>query len=401
MILRDKILAQLHRQKDYFREFDDSLHDESKIYEERLHQLAQLSNAELSERLRGLQTPGALPTEEFDAAPNLCLPFPHQWSNHAEARAWACETLLDHTTFAVDGSQIPPHPGFSIPVAAVQVAWFENHHTREGSYVKETEIEVLSPKDLRVEREGDRAEQKINARRFELEVGKLCGLITDFARRRPAGSPLPVALFDSSLVISFADRLQESMRKRHVEAMLELLQCSEQTGIPVIGYVDASDARDLIRMIEHCFGLPDTGQIHDAELIGGLLQWGERTPFFECKRGSADMNQPSVLQLFEAQGQPVGFTYLKTTALSPPARLEIPMWVYRQGLLNEVIDLVRAEIIVGTGYPYAIEAADATAVINTRDREAFYALFQQFAEKQDIKLRVSPKAASKVRRRYN
>jgi len=401
MILRDKILVQLHRKEASFREFDASLHDESKVYEEKLRQLAELSSAELIARLGGQKTPGALPTAEFDAAPNLCLPFPNPWNNHAEARAWACEALLGHTTFAVDGSQIPPHPGFSIPVAAVQVAWFENHHTREGSYIKETEIEVLSPGDLRVENENDRAEQKINARRFELEVGKLCSLIADFAKRRPANSSLPVALFDSSLVISFADRLQEKMRERHVNAMLELLQCSEQAGIPLIGYVDASDARDLIRMIGHCFGLPDAGQLHDAELISGLLHWGARTPFFECKRGSADMNQPSVLEMFESQGQPLGFVYLKTTALLPPARLEIPMWVYRQGLLDEVLDIVRAEVIVGNGYPYAIEAADATAVINTRDRESFYALFQQFAEKQGIDLRVSPKAASKVRRRYN
>jgi hypothetical protein len=401
MILRDKILTQFHRKETSFRDFDASLHGESKIYEEKLQQLAQASSAELIERLKEIQTPGALPTAEFDAAPNLCLPFPHQWNNHADARAWACEALLGHTTFAVDGSQIPPHPGFSIPVAAVQVAWFQNHHTREGSYVKETEIEVLSPGDLTVEREGDRAEQKINARRFELEVGKLCNLIADFAKQRSADSPLPVALFDSSLVISFADRLQEKMRKRHVNAMLELLECSEQAGIPVIGYVDTSDARDLIRMIGHCFGLPDVGQLHDAGLIAGLLKWGARTPFFECKRGSADQNKESVLQEFENKGQPLGFVYLKTTALLPPARLEFPMWVYRQGLLDEVLDIVRAEVVVGNGYPYAIEAADATAVINTRDREAFYALFQQFAEKQGIELRVSPKAASKVRRRYN
>ena len=191
------------------------------------------------------------------------------------------------------------------------------------------------------------------------------------------------------------------MRERHVSAMLELLQCSEQAGIPVIGYVDASDARDLIRMIGNCFKLPDAGQLHDAELITGLLKWGARTPFFECKREGAVKNQPGVLEMFESQGQPLGFVYLKTTALAPPARLEIPMWVYRQGLLNEVLDIVRAEVVVGNGYPYAIEAADATAVISTRDRESFYSLFQQFAEKQGIDLRVSPKAASKVRRRYN
>ncbi|HMV47850.1 MAG TPA: DNA double-strand break repair nuclease NurA [Blastocatellia bacterium] len=400
MIFRDKILIQLHRKEASFHDFDGSLLDESKTYKELLGRLAELSSAELSAQLNG-PTPGALPTAEFDTAPNLCLPFAQRWNNHAEARDWACETLLGHTTFAVDGSQIPPHPGFSIPVAAVQVAWFENHHTREGSYVKETEIEILSPDDLKVEHESDRAEQKINVRRFELEVGKLCSLLKDFANRRTADSPLPVALFDSSLVISFADRLQENMRARHVNAMLELLQCSEEAGIPVIGYVDASDARDLIRMIGNCFGLPDGGQLHDGELLRGLLKWGDRTPMFECKRGGAIKNQESVLELFEAQGQPIGFVYLQTTGQLPPARLEIPMWVYQQGLLEEVLNIIRAEVVVGNGYPYAIEAADATAVINTRDRESFYALFQQFAEKQNIELRVSPKAASKVRRRYN
>lgn len=401
MIFRDKILVQLHRKEASFHDFDGSLLDESKAYKELLGRLAELSSAELSALLDGNPTPGALPTAEFDDAPNLRSPFPQRWNNHAEARVWACETLLGHTTFAVDGSQIPPHPGFSIPVAAVQVAWFENHHAREGSYVKETEIEILSPEDLRIENEGDRAEQKINVRRFELEVGKLCDLLKDFANRRVTDSPLPVALFDSSLVISFADRLQENMRARHVNAMLELLQCSEEAGIPVIGYVDASDARDLVRMIGNCFGLPEGGGLHDGELLRNLLQWGDRTPIFECKRGGAIKNQESVLKKFEDKGQSIGFVYLQTTGQLPPARLEIPMWVYRQGLLEEVLNVIRAEVVVGNGYPYAIEAADATAVINTRDRESFYALFQQFAEKQNIELRVSPKAASKVRRRYN
>ena len=97
----------------------------------------------------------------------------------------------------------------------------------------------------------------------------------------------------------------------------------------------------------------------------GLLKWGDRTPMFECKRGGAIKNQESVLELFEAQGQPIGFVYLQTTGQLPPARLEIPMWVYQQGLLEEVLNIIRAEVVVGNGYPYAIEAADATAVINT------------------------------------
>lgn len=401
MILRNRILAQLEGKAGEFRAFEGELRDESKVFRDALEQLATLSRDELETRLSGTETPGALPTAEFDAAPKLCLPFAHRWNNHAEARAWAYQALLDHTTLAVDGSQIPPHSGFSIPVAAVQVAWFENRHSPAGSFVKDAEIEILTPEDLKAGSDGERTEQKINARRFEMETGKLCQLMETLAAERDQASPLPVALFDSSLVISFADRLQGNMRERHVAAMLKLLQCSEATGIPLVGYVDSSDARDLTKMLSLSFSLPEARQLHDAELIDHLLAWGDRTPLFVCKRGGADQKQISVLQEFEAQQQSIGFVYLKTGSQAPPARLEIPMWIHRQGLLDEVLDVVRAEVVVGNGYPYAIETADAAAVISTRDRETFYALFQQFAERQGIKLHVSQKAASKARRRYS
>ena len=176
MILRTKILAQFDGKKDRFHAFEGELRDESKVFQQALTELAAIPRAELESRLSETETPGALPTDEFDAAPTLCMPFPHRWNNHAEARAWAYETLLNHTTVAVDGSQIPPHSGFYIPVAAVQVAWFENRHSPSGSFVKDAEIEILTPDELKTSSDGERTEQKINARRFEMETGKLCEL---------------------------------------------------------------------------------------------------------------------------------------------------------------------------------------------------------------------------------
>jgi len=63
------------------------------------------------------------------------------------------------------------------------------------------------------------------------------------------------------------------------------------------------------------------------------------------------------------------------------------------------MDLVRAECVVGAGYPYAVETADAAAVITQQDRQRFYALFQQFVESQGIPLTLARKAASKLGRR--
>ncbi len=403
MIQRDKILAQLHGKKDRFAAFEAEFRDEARTYAEALAKLATMSSEEINAQLANETTPGAFPTPELSQGRNFCLKFPHAFANHSEARAWALDALLDHTTFAVDGSQIPPTRDFNIPVAAVQAAWFENHHTRDatgsGSYEKDAAFEILAPDELLVEYDGDRqiSEQMVNLRRFELEIATMCRLIRQVAGRKSA--KLPLALFDSSLVISFADRLQGEMRSRHLEAILSLLRCAEESGVPLVGYVDSSDARDLTKMLERCFDLPKAERIHDAQIVNSRLDWGDRTPLLVCARRGADLKRESVLEQIEQDGHRIGFLYLKTSGSAPPARLDFPMWIYERGLLDEVIDLVRGEVIVGNGYPYAIEAADAAAVITAHDREAFLAIFQRFMEAQGIQLRITQKAASKARRR--
>ncbi|MBO0857082.1 MAG: DNA double-strand break repair nuclease NurA [Chloracidobacterium sp.] len=397
MIQRDKILQQLLNKSDKFVVFEDSFQNEAIQYLEALDRMTTLSGDELAKSLMSVETPGALPTAEFDTARELRVEFPNRWKNHQEAREWAFGALLGHPTFAVDGSQISPDYDFSIPVAAVQVAWFENRHTIEGSYVKDTRFEVLTPEDLTVEFGDDRviSEQQVNLRRFELEIESLCASMKKFG----GSSNLATAFFDSSLVISFADRLQGEAQDRHVSAMLELLRVSENTGVPVVGYVDGSRARDLVHMVASLFKLNDAQKLYDAWLVGSRLAWGERTPMFVCARGGADRKQQGILEKFEEYRRGVGFVYLKTSLDAPTARLEIPLWVLERGLLDKVINLVIAEVVVGNGYPYVIQSADAAAVINSRDREMFHSIFQRFAMEQRIDLRISQKTASKSRRR--
>lgn len=401
MIFRDKIISKLQAKRERFREFDDDFHREAEDYAQALQELSGLSSEELTRRVTQIATPGALPTSEFDRARELRVAFGKSFGNHEESRDWACQTLLDHTTFAADGSQILPVKDFSIPVAAIQVAWFENCHTRDGQYTKDAEFEVLAPNELFVEYDGERviSEQTVYLRRFELEVITLCRLMKRVAENSNAKSKMPLALFDNSLVISFADRLQQDFRTSYINLVLDLLRCSEETGVPVVGYVDTSYARDLTNLLAHCFGLSESEKIHDAQLVNHLLQWGDRTPLFICARGSADKKQQGVLESFQEYRRAIGFTYLKTNSSAPPARLDIPLWVYEKGLLDEVIDLVRAEVIVGNGYPYVIETADAAAVITARDREGFYSIFRWFAAEEGVDLRVSQKSVSKTRRR--
>src|SRR5262249_57972764 len=219
MIQRDKILQQLQSKRDQFVAFEDSFQDEAGKYQDALDRMAMLPSSELTRRLATVKTPGALPTAEFDARPGLRVEFPHKWKNHQEAREWAFDALLDHPTFAVDGSQIRPDDDFSIPVAAVQVAWFENRHTVDGRYVKDARFEGLTPQDLTVDLRDDRviSEQQVNLRRFELEIESLCASMNKLSepgkklsepgeKLSAAGgdaAKLAVAVFGSPLVISF------------------------------------------------------------------------------------------------------------------------------------------------------------------------------------------------------
>lgn len=401
MIFRDKIFAQLQAKQAGFRNYNDKARSDAQVYAEALAKFAALSSAEIQHSVAHLPTPGALPTEEFDDAPTLCFRFPQDFHNHENARHWAAEALLHHTTFAADGSQILPVKEFSIPVAAVQVAWFINAHTRAGSYVKDADFQVLAPDDLMIEFNGERivSESQVNLKRFALEITTLCRLMQQIAADPKLLEKRPLALFDSSLVISFVDRLQEDQRVEYTSLVLQLLRCSEETRVPLVGYVDTSYARDLTHLLENCFSLRESDKIHDAQLVNDGLKWGDRTPLFVCARGSADKKQQGVLESFAEYRRGIGFTYLKTHSSLPPARLEIPLWIHKAGWLDEVLDLIRAEVIVGNGYPYVLETADAAAVITARDRDAFYAIFQKFADDQKIDLRISQKAVSKFRRR--
>jgi hypothetical protein len=203
--------------------------------------------------------------------------------------------------------------------------------------------------------------------------------------------PRPLAFFDGSLIISFAQHMQSHRQKQYSDVVIQLLETSERTGVPVVVYIDTSYATDIVEMITNVTSLQLQGRVSDrAMLERQQMQWGDRSPIFVCDR------RDSLEARFYDR---VCFTYLKTTGSNPPARFDFPRWIYESGEHERVIDLVRAECIVGVGYPYALETADAVAVLTMQDRERFYRLFQRFAEGEGLELRFSRKSVSKRGRR--
>jgi hypothetical protein len=392
-----QILSQLNERRSEFSRFDEETYRIVELYQKALTEAMQLSTTELQSRLANQKDCGAMPLESLDDLESWIMAFGLKWETREESNAWVREQLTGVSTFAVDGSQIYPGKDLSIPVALVQIGWFENLHTESGQYFKDIQSYVMTPQDLKVDRlGGELADRKVNMRRFEMETQR----IVDYFEEHE-GMEEALAFFDGSLVASFAEAFDQETQATYVRCVLNVLEASEHFKVPVVAYIDTSTARDLTGMLKSLFSLPDNKSIHDAKLLDKLyankkvsqaMEWGDRTPIFRCARSG-------ILDTYGKHGDRIAFTYLKTNREGLPARLEIPMWVYEAGRAEQIINWVRGEVAIGGGYPYVIETADQVAVVQAGDRQTFLRVFQDWAEKEDLKLRLSRKMVSKARRR--
>jgi hypothetical protein len=405
MLYRNLLVDALRERRDDFMRFDRAWREDVRDYARRLRGLDGQTARVVREGVGAAKTPGALPSEELDQHNSFVVQFGRSWRTHEEARRWAIDALQERVTFAADGSQLLPGREITLPVAAVQVAWFENPHTREGGYRKEARFSIVSPVEL-LEGSADRlsAETVVGLHRFRMETEAVRAFLEAKKGWRGRGERTPVAFFDGTLLMSFA-LPQTKIQDAYVDALVELVQVSRETEVPLVGFIDQSYARDVVRLLD---ALDDrqagsrSRSLYDAQLLHAsdetftpaLGGWGDRTIFYYCLREGLSA------RFLDERGVPlVGFTYLQTTGDSAPARLDVPAWIYEAGLLDDVVDAVRAECVGGLGYPYAIETADAAAVITGRDREQFLRAIAEFAERESFAFSVSRKALSKVRRR--
>lgn len=402
MLYADRLNNALLERKEEFTRFDNKWRDEIHLYCSRLKSLTEKEQAEIQSILKNSsELSGAIPSNELDKS--FFLSFSEPWRNHEEARRWANVILQNRTTFAADASQLIPGREISLPVAIIQAAWFENNHRGDNDYVKDVCVEILSPEELLEENDGRiKTENIVGLRRFRLEVE----ILTKFLERKRGwqerNERTPLAFLDGTILLSISQP-KTDLEGRYVDAMANLVKLSQETKVPLVGFIDQSYARDLVTMLDVISATPKSQRsrsLYDAQLLHetkesqSLTSWGNRTAFCYCKRKGLS----EVFQDEEGKSL-VGFVYLQTTGEGIPARLDIPSWIYEEGLLDEIVDVVRAECVIGLGYPYAIETADQTAVIRAQDRERFFGAMKEFSEKSGLSFRVSRKAVSKMRRR--
>ncbi len=389
MLYPEKVIQALESKKAQFHDAQQDSTQLLKKIEEILQEVMSLSKAELDSILLDISWPGALPTQEQDTQP-FVVPFQVQWQNHQQARAWAKQVLKDVATFCADGSQISLGRDVNVPVGMVQIGWFENHHIENetGEFIKDVSVTLLAPEDLSGEESGF-ADQEVEWHRFQGELAQ-----AERFMQAQAGKPA-LAFVDGSLVVSFVSQLRPERQTAYVRAVEHLLSVSKQTQVPLVGYIDTSYATDLASMLTAVKQSSERLRVSDAAVLHKHLEkWGDRSRIYICARDDR------VLPLDGRKYYPeVCFTYLRTTLGNPPARLEFPAWILDSGRQDWILDVIRADCVVGNGYPYTIETADAVAVLSAQDRERFMAIFQQFMERENIPLRFSRKVVSKRQRR--
>ena len=403
MLYREHVIRALDRRREEFASFERSWRDDVSNGARLLRALGGRPSSEIRAQAEIRRAPGARLSAELDEHRRIAVPFGAEWRSHEEARRWAVGALAERVTFAADGSQVLPGREISLPVGGVQVAWFENPHTRDSSgYRKEAHFSVVTPRQL-LESDHPSAtpEAIVSLHRFELEIETLRDFVKRHEGWQSRGERCPVGFFDGTLLISYT-RPRTKTQDDYVRAVIELVRLSREAQVPVVGYIDQSLARDLVNLLDALGGNLADSSVFDAQLLRAELEdssaalagWGDRSVFCYCLREGLTED------FRDEGGEPlVGFVYLQTTGEGAPARLDIPTWVYEAGLLEEVLDAVRAECVVGNGYPYALETADAAAVITSRDRVQFLRVVQQFADEAGFGFRVSRKATSKARRR--
>jgi len=225
------------------------------------------------------------------------------------------------------------------------------------------------------------------------EFRRLAELVNEAAR--PA-----VALVDGTLILwrdetnprGLAGLGPDDVKRRRLDAMLELFDAGEAAGIPVVGYVSSPGGSDVVNTLkvmlcpEHpvdCDRCPFTpkglrptavtdkpcdpvARVTDGSLFRRVLDAGERSPMFW-----------SSAPVLEAYGRhQVAFTYLN--AGEEIARLELPAYVAMSPALTDLAHWAASDQARrGYGYPVALAEAHEQAIVRWADRDAFFRLVTQ------------------------
>jgi hypothetical protein len=183
--------------------------------------------------------------------------------------------------------------------------------------------------------------------------------------------------------------LNKNIREIYIKAITKLLESSEKTRNPVIGFIDTTMPRDITLMMHFLFGLKKS-KLSDTHIFSNML-WGERTAAFLCDRDDRRGEEArSVLDNYGRFKSEIAFCYMKMGS-GLPVRVEFPAWVQKEGLVDKIADIIRAQCAIRGNYPDILMRAHDAAVIRTSEHDLFYGMLENFCKVHGIKIHRSAK----------
>ena len=311
----------------------------------------------------------------------LIHPFPFNWKDRNDAMEWVDSVLSGIAVGAVDGSQIYSDKNYEIPLAVIQVSRIFNRHTQNMDYKQETDASIITPDEFEAASVYSFGSEYIDARRFSMECDGVVRLMNEYEGI--------FVLLDGALILSHINMLNKNTREIYVKAIMKLLGTSQKTGNPVIGFIDTTMPRDITLMMHFLFRLKKS-KLPDTQLFSNML-WGERTAAFLCDRDDRrDDEARSVLDNYGLFRNELAFFYMRT-GKGLPARVEFPSWVHKEGMVDKIADIIRAECVIRSNYPDILMRAHDAAVIRTSEHELFYGMLENFCKVHGIKIHRSGK----------
>ncbi len=310
--------------------------------------------------------------------------FPYSWKNRHEAMEWVDSVLSGVAVGAVDGSQIYSDKNYEIPIAVIQTSRIFNRHT--GDYKQETEAAIITPDEFEAASVYSFGSEYVDARRFSMECDGIMRLMKEHEKL--------YVLLDGALILSHINMLNRNIREIYVKAIMRLLEASENTRNPVIGFIDTTIPRDITLMMHFLFKLKKS-KLSDTHLFSHLL-WGERTAVFLCDRDDRRGEESkSVLDNYGRFKSEIAFFYMRVSN-GLPARVEFPAWVYERGEIDKIADIIRAECVIRGNYPDILMRAHEAALIRMNEHTLFYGMLENFCKAHGININKSAKHFHKI-----
>jgi hypothetical protein len=252
-----------------------------------------------------------------------------------------------------------------LSIGVVQSGLVVNRHG-DRDYETATRVKLLSPTDLGQEDMLPKhRNEMVDALRFKLECETLIPVLRD--KEGVTG------FLDGSLVLSHIQSVKNQAREEYLDGITALLGIEQASGSRLCAYIDLSKSTDLCSLLSNLLGNGKRPRVWDVQLLRGRMKWGDRTKAFICDRDDRQGAQQSALDRYDDFRDAIGFFYLQLNN-ETPARVEFQIWKYNQNNfegLEDLADVVRAEVLIKGDYPDILYRAHNQAVIRPKEARIF------------------------------